>query len=86
MRKLKKAEIAFLKAIPKDLELSDKVFPGVLYTWMFPKGTNCRTIENLWKLDLLKLGRVPVSWLPCSLTEKGKKALRSLDNPDVEEE
>jgi len=78
MRKLTQAEIKFLSAIPHDHVISEQMtIRGTLRPYEFPKGTNRKTIENLWQLGLLKLGHVWASELPCSLTDKGKSELKT---------
>ena len=73
VRKLTNAELKFLKAFPDDLIWEDIKLPENIYPWTQPKGTNCKTIQNLHKLGLIKISvSAPIIYYPLCLTEKGK--------------
>ena len=72
MRKLTDAELKFLRAFPDDFIWEDIRLPGNIYPWTQPKGTNCKTIQNLYKLGLIKIYSAPVTHYPLCLTEKGE--------------
>ena len=75
MRKLRPAEIRFLEAIPKDLEIGDRAFEGCIRPWEWPKGTQPATVWNLWLMGYLKIKGRTVHDYPFGLTPDGRIAI-----------
>ena len=75
MRKLRPAERRFLEAIPKDLHTDQLHIEGVLLPYEFPKGVSYKTVFNLKKMGMIRVGKAWINNYPLTLTDKGKAAI-----------
>lgn len=73
MRKLRPAEIRFLKFLADG-------FKGYQHPYFYPKGTNYKTVQNLYMIDLIKHAFIDFYQCPMMITEAGKKKIKENNN------